>query len=283
VAELAHRSLTPLDAQALNLPRNGQTVDLRNERFLIRVPQSRPAGGYGLLVFIPPWDEGRIPSGWGPVLDRYGMIFVSALKSGNSETTLGRREPLAILAAHNVAKRYPVDPARVFVGGFSGGSRVAMRTALAYPDVFRGALLESGSDPIGTRDVPFPSRQLYDLFRRNSRIVYVTGALDEANLDLDSSSYGSMRKWCVSNVSAREIPSLGHAVMSGVWLSIALTALLQPPKSTSSSDACWARLLQSVDAGLAQAASLKATNPAAAQDMSVKTDRQFGGLTLPQR
>ena len=54
-----------------------------------------------------------------------------------------------VLAAYNVMKRYAVDPQRVFVSGFSGGARVAMRLALAYPDLFRGALMDAGSDPIG--------------------------------------------------------------------------------------------------------------------------------------
>jgi poly(3-hydroxybutyrate) depolymerase len=63
---------------------------------------------------------------------------------------LERRIPLALLAAHNVMQRYPVDKERLYIGGMSGGSRVALRIALAFPDVFHALLLHSGSDRIGT-------------------------------------------------------------------------------------------------------------------------------------
>jgi poly(3-hydroxybutyrate) depolymerase len=34
----------------------------------------------------------------------------------------------------------------------SGGSQMALRMALVYPDTFHAALLHSASDPIGTAD-----------------------------------------------------------------------------------------------------------------------------------
>ncbi len=128
-AELARRLLSPLTAAKLApaLARSGkvlrdQPVDLSAETFAVFVPTHAPAGGYGLLVFVPPWDEAILPEGWGPVLDRLGFIFVTAAKSGNEAEVLSRRAPLAILAAANILARFPVDPDKVFgVGGFSGG------------------------------------------------------------------------------------------------------------------------------------------------------------------
>jgi poly(3-hydroxybutyrate) depolymerase len=52
---------------------------------------------------------------------------------------------LALIAAQNAMAQYSVDPQQVYIGGFSGGSRVALRLALGYPDVFHGALLNAGS------------------------------------------------------------------------------------------------------------------------------------------
>ena len=57
---------------------------------------------------------------------------------------LERRLPLALLGYWNARSRYPIDPDRVYVGGLSGGSRVAQIAALAYPDVFRGVEREDG-------------------------------------------------------------------------------------------------------------------------------------------
>ena len=142
-SELSHndalidRLLSPLAADSVRkkLSASGQRmaeqpVDLKTERFALYVPPRRPPGGYGLLVFVPPWSDARAPPSWTSVLDRYGVIFVSAAQSGNDAKVISRRAPLALIAARNVTARYPVDPERVYIGGFSGGSRVAMRIAV---------------------------------------------------------------------------------------------------------------------------------------------------------
>ena len=66
---------------------------------MLYVPAHPPPAGYGLLVFIPPWQEARLPAGWAPILDQAGIIFVSAAGSGNAEKPLARRIPLALLGA----------------------------------------------------------------------------------------------------------------------------------------------------------------------------------------
>jgi hypothetical protein len=48
--------------------------------------------------------------GWAEILERRGVIFVSAENSGNEANVLDRREPLALLAAPNTMQRYRVDP-----------------------------------------------------------------------------------------------------------------------------------------------------------------------------
>ena len=153
--ELARRTLSPLvDLEITRAAKNAalrpQAVDLMTERFSVYVPAQRPSQGYGLMVFIPPWQDAHLPPGWAAVFDAHGMIFVSAAKSGNEENVLDRRVPLALLGAYNVMQRYSINPDRIYIGGFSGGSRVALRTALAYPDLFQGALLNAGSDPSAT-------------------------------------------------------------------------------------------------------------------------------------
>ncbi|MDQ2877845.1 MAG: hypothetical protein M3R41_02040, partial [Pseudomonadota bacterium] len=142
-AELARRLLTPLTSaqlpmrlKAMGKGLREQPVDLAQEHFYLRVPATKPATGYGLIVFVPPWEDAHLPGDWGPVLDRLGLIFISAARSGNDDNPIARREPLAILAAHHAMTHYPVDPSRVIIAGFSGGSRVALRLALAYPDLF---------------------------------------------------------------------------------------------------------------------------------------------------
>jgi hypothetical protein len=117
--ELARRLLSPLQAERVEqkLRRSAsafreQPVDLAHERFTVYVPARAPAAGYALLVFVSPSDNAAVPPGWQPVLDRQGMIFVTAENSGNSADISARREPLALLAAANVMARYGVNPER---------------------------------------------------------------------------------------------------------------------------------------------------------------------------
>src|ERR1700730_6918458 len=140
--ELLHRLLSPLSAVQVGkklassaVALRDQPINLAQEKFTVYVPSHPPAQGYGLLVFIPPWDNAMLPRGWAAILDRRGVIFVSAANSGNEANILDRRDPLALLAAHNVMQRFRVDSERIYIGGFSGGSRVALRLALGYPDV----------------------------------------------------------------------------------------------------------------------------------------------------
>ena len=118
--ELLRRLVTPLNAQKLlqRLHATGasiqeQPVDLAQERFALYVPAQAPPGGYALLVFIPPWNEAKVPPAWIPVLERRGVILATAANAGNEANVLDRRDPLALLAATNVMSRYHVDPRRV--------------------------------------------------------------------------------------------------------------------------------------------------------------------------
>ncbi len=193
--ELLRRLSTPLQAESARqkLAASGQTlapqpVDLAVERFALYAPPSPPPGGYGLMVFIPPWTEARIPPGWIPVLDQFGVILVTAAQAGNDANVLGRRIPLAAIAARNVIDRYKVDPERVYVAGFSGGARVALRAAIAFPELFHGAFLNSGSDPLGGEGTAVPPRPLLCSFQEASRIAAATGAEDTAVIAKDAQS-----------------------------------------------------------------------------------------------
>src|SRR5579859_1356913 len=121
-AELARRLVTPLNAWRLQqraaadgVALQGQPIDLNHERFALYVPPKAPPDGYAVLVFVPPWDGAKVPPDWIPVMDRHGMIFVTAASIGNDANTLDRRDPVALLAAINVIAGYHVNPQRVYI------------------------------------------------------------------------------------------------------------------------------------------------------------------------
>jgi predicted esterase len=257
-------------------------IRIGDERFTVYRPIRRPPAGYGVLVFIPPSDSGDVPSAWFDVLDREGIIVVSAERSGNQRDIFARRIPLALSAVYAVQRRYPVDATRTYIGGFSGGSRVALRMILAYPDIFAGAVLNAGSDPIGTLENPLPSPERMAVLQHRTHIVMVTGASDEANIAKDMEAKASLAKWCVAGVRAFARPGKGHESIDPAGLSMALQALGRPmTAATLGQDRC----LAAVDARLAEArstyAALMATPAESRGEAELdKLDARYGSLLV---
>ncbi len=235
--EIGRRTLTPLTfgvaQRVLSANREAlreQPIDLTQEKFAVYVPAGAPPkNGYGLLVFVPPWPEAGLPRLWFGPLNQHGLICVSAANSGNEAKILDRRLPLALLAYENVRAQYPLDSKRVYIGGVSGGSRASLQTALAYPDVFHGALLNAGSDPIGGEaGIYLPPADLFRKFQEQMRLVYVTGDADEVNMRDDEVSRSSMKEWCVFNIEVKVVRRLGHEVLDPSSLHLALEMLERP-------------------------------------------------------
>lgn len=291
-AERMRRLLSPLTAwrmqrqlQQAHQRLSEQAIDLAQERFTLYVPtHSPPPQGYALLVFVSPWEDTREARQWRTELERHDTIFVSALRSGNDMDVLNRREPLALLAAYNVMRRYRVDPDRVYVGGFSGGSRVALRLALAYPDLFRGVLLEAGSDPIGTTAIPLPPADLLHRFQQSTRVVYLTGARDDYHQQEDARSRESLHDWCVTSLSSVAMPWTGHELADAGDFSRALDKLTQPAQADAEKLAgCRAAHQRALQSQLQQVQTLMdAGHPHEARKLLEQVDANYGGLAEPR-
>jgi pimeloyl-ACP methyl ester carboxylesterase len=290
-AELIDRLFRPMLAWRLRekLAATGQaataqSVDLGRERFTLYVPDKVPASGqFGLLVWISPMDDAVIPPSWLPVLDRLGVICVVAAGSGNAANVFSRRMPLALLGYANVAKAYPIDQARTYIGGLSGGSRVALRIALGYPDVFRGVLLNAGSDVFGSAALALPKPELFRQFEEGTRLVYVTGSRDEEHLAADAHSRESARKLCIRNVDTEEMYGRAHELLPATALDRALTALSAPRKTDAEMGACRERRVREIEAQLNAVQTLiDAGNKRDAQSRLQDIDEQYGGLAAPR-
>jgi predicted esterase len=255
-------------------------LDFSAERFSFYLPNQMPTAGYGLLVFIPPWEDARLPQGWAPVLNRAGVIFATAERSGNPESIVGRRIPLAVNVALALAERYRVDPNRTYIGGFSGGSRVAMRAAIAFPDIFAGVLLNSGSDPIGNDHNSLPSPELMALLQTRTRFVFATGENDDINLSKDAETRISLSRWCVDAARTVSRPHAGHQFMDDNGLAEALGALDRPfLDDPARLNRCRASTDARLQVARAQATALYAQpQNSRIQEQLDRLDREFGAL-----
>lgn len=292
-AEILRRLLSPLAEEEVrerlapsSTALRSYPLDLAKERFLVYVPPGPPPSprGFALLVFVPPWDRADLPFGWGAQLNHYGVIFVTPAGAGNSAAVLARRVPLALSAEENIVREYAIDRERVYIGGFSGGSRVALLIALGYPDVFHGVLLNAGANPLGG-SYPLPPRDLFLRFQSSSHLVYVTGSLDAVNLSVDANSLQSMQQLCVFNVERHETPDVDHEVMSPAAFAGALDRLLNraPAPDPTRLDACRSRLETELQEKLNQAETLISKgNHEAVRPLLQEIDKQYGGLAGPR-
>jgi len=232
-----------------------QTVNLSEERFDIFLPSRKPPGGYGLIVFVSPIPRWPLTYDWKKVLERQGVIYVSARRSGNQQNVYERRIPLALHALENIRARYPIDPERVVISGFSGGSRTAMRIAAAYADVFTGALLIGGAKVMGEEDFAPPPLPIMKALQTQMRVVYSTGKLDMPNRRLDARSIAALRVRCVAGVFKIDEPDIGHEVPDRKTLQRALKRLDKPlePKLLQAQQPCLAELTQQVETDVSAA------------------------------
>ena len=257
--------------------------DPKNEKFGLYVPAAKPAKGYGLLVWVSPLDEAGMPPGWPDALEDRGVIFVTAGRSGNDTSPLGRRIPLALTAAANVVRSHPVDPDRIWIAGFSGGARIAERMALAYPDLFSGAILDGSSDMVGSADVPLPSRQNFERLLDRTAIVFSSGEVDEYNEESAGRVAAGLRRHCFDRLSIEVRRREGHQMMNGASLAKAIEFLDQARGTPSQEDRrCRAELYSRVGAELALAEAILERGGREARAAIREIDRRYGGLASPR-
>ena len=258
-------------------------VNPKDERFGMYVPKEKPDRGYGLLVWVSPMDEAGMPPGWAAILESRGVIFVTAARSGNLTSPIGRRFPLALIAAVNVQRRHPVDPNRIWIAGFSGGSRIAERLALAYPDVFSGAILDGSSDDIGSADVPLPPRANFERVLDRTAIVFSSGEEDAYNVVAAEKVASSLRRHCFDRLSVEVRRKEGHVIMNGRSLARAIDFLDRAREQPSPSDRqCREKLYSKIDGELARAEELVQRRSQGARGSTAAIDRRYGWLAAPR-
>lgn len=102
-----------------------------------------PAGGRGkrpgLVLFISPGDRGTGLDAFRRACDTHNLVFAAPHAAGNGVDTRARvRIVLDVL--DDVRRRCGVDPDRSYIGGFSGGGRIACAIGFALPEYFGGLI-----------------------------------------------------------------------------------------------------------------------------------------------
>jgi hypothetical protein len=212
---------------------------IADESFFVHVPKNYARGkGFGLLVWISPSDAGNCGADWPATLEKHKLVHVGAHKSGNNRL-IWYRIALALDAVHNMARRYDVDPDRIYVAGHSGGGRLASTLAMFWPDVVTGGIYCCGVNHF--RKIKKPGQKFFwpakfvkptgkrlGLAQRSSRHVFLNGEKD-FNLVHSRAVYLDLkRNHRFQHLTFLEMTGRGHNAPDQAWLSKAITALDAP-------------------------------------------------------
>ncbi len=117
-----------------------ENYDSSNLTYQLFVPeQYSPDKSWPVVLFVSPGNRGTGFNRWQQVCRREQIIFASPHAAGNN-TPMPTRIRIVMDVLDDVRRRYNVDPDRTYIGGFSGGGRVACSIAFALPEYFGGVL-----------------------------------------------------------------------------------------------------------------------------------------------
>jgi predicted esterase len=219
----------------------GANYKITKESFNLYVPKRAKSSrkAYGLLVWIAPFADGRIPPIWLKKLDQLKLIAIGADNSGNDRVPCSRIG-LALDAVHNAKKLFHIDDKRVYVTGFSGGAQMSCYLTLHYPEIFSGGIYFGGSNyfkniPIPDRkgsfwkgEIPKPSDENLLKSKQKSRHVFIVGEKDEVIGQIKAVKAVAVKDDFVY-VRFIEMPKLGHRIPPAKWLERSIKYLDKPP------------------------------------------------------
>jgi predicted esterase len=186
----------------------------RAVNFRLRIP----SGGAprGVLVFVKPDDSGAFIDAWAPVFDQRRLVWVSADGFGNGKPS-AQRTLVAMMAVKVAAREASTGDSPIYIGGMSGGGRVASQTITRLPREFAGALC------IGGADFHLPGQPLRSLVLER-RFVFVTGARDFNRREMRR-VFARYRDSGATHIKLLDLRHLGHEYPDTATLREALAFL----------------------------------------------------------
>lgn len=134
---LAFLALSPASGLSEN-PDQGVSVDADSDCFYAP-PSADTVRSPALLVLSCTGIVRHDIDSLAPVADSFGLILAGCHGSRNHRTYPDNDRDI-IRTFEKLVVQYPVDPARVFICGFSGMGAQSIQEVLSHPALFRGAL-----------------------------------------------------------------------------------------------------------------------------------------------
>ena len=156
----------------------------------------------GVVVFVSPTDSGEPPKGWLELLHRKQLSWVAAEGYGNQQPS-AQRVLVAMMGLSVAQRSAALDRKRIYIGGMSGGGRIASMTAPRFPQMFSGGLYIVGANFWMPDDA-----QLLQKAAEN-RYVFITGNKDFNHGEMKS-VFSRYRKKGLASSLLMDIPGYAH-------------------------------------------------------------------------
>lgn len=205
--------------------------DVSKEVFDVIVPKSYKATDpHGLFIWISAGNSSAIPKDWEAALVAKKLIFVGARNSGNPRNIFDRMR-MAIDANVHLRSLYKIDGRRVYVSGFSGGSRVASMLGVCYAEMFSGTLCCMGvnfyTDVVGEDGKTYglnyiPDDEVAALAKKFCRYALFAGEKDFNRPNTRAAYEQGFKKEGFANVKLFDVPGIGHQPPPADWLAKAI-------------------------------------------------------------
>lgn len=207
--------------------------DVSKETFDLVVPEScKSADPHGLFIWISASNAAVVPKDWEAVLAAKKLIFVGARNSGNPRNIFDRMR-MAIDANVHLRTLYKIDGRRVYVSGFSGGSRVASMLGVCYAEMFSGTICCMGvnfytdvtAEDGKTYGLSYiPDDEVAALAKKFCRYALITAERD-FNRANTRAVFQAFQKEGYAHVHLLEVPVAAHQLPPAAWLGKALDHL----------------------------------------------------------
>jgi predicted esterase len=105
------------------------------QQYALYVPEEyNPENPATLLIFLDPMGRGEVPvEMYSSLADEFSIIMAGSYNSKNFNATSSIESFVAIY--NELVKKYTIDPARIWIAGFSGGARAAATIAMTYAEI----------------------------------------------------------------------------------------------------------------------------------------------------
>jgi hypothetical protein len=156
----------------------------------------------GVVVFVSPTNSGEPPEGWLALLQQKRLSWVAADGFGNQQPS-AQRVLVAIMGRSLAERSAALDRKRIYVGGMSGGGRIASMTAPRFPQLFSGGLYIVGAN------FWMPEVAQLKQWAAANRYVFITGDKDFNRRDMKS-VYSRYRRKGLNSSLFMDIPGYAH-------------------------------------------------------------------------